>query len=370
MAGLTAVFESVVTRDAVADHPGREVPGQWVATDTALVDLSLAVANAIQGGGRIQDLTIDRPLALPDGGARRLQAVLSAPTEDGVPLTVYGRADTAGAGEPWTGHADGLVVADGPSGDPWDAWGSVWERRGAAFPVGDLSSMPPGTAGLWRGDREAWCRLEVTPDIAGARHLLLRAALSTVLAAAGEQENPAAWRVLAVGELAIDAPQAGTLWLHAAIGSPTDAASPAGDVRIVDDGGIIRGELLGLRLSPIHGGGAEWAGRQDDWSARLPELPSGERREYVKAAVRADVATVLELTEPTALPADRALLDLGMDSLMAVSLRHELARRTGIDLPATLAFEYPTIREISEYLLDILGGAASVEVGESEGEDR
>lgn len=74
----------------------------------------------------------------------------------------------------------------------------------------------------------------------------------------------------------------------------------------------------------------------------------------VFAAVRADVATVLELASPLEVPVDLPLLEIGMDSLMAVQLRHELAARTGWPLPATLALDHPTVDEISRYLLDLL----------------
>lgn len=46
--------------------------------------------------------------------------------------------------------------------------------------------------------------------------------------------------------------------------------------------------------------------------------------------------------------------DLGMDSLMAVDLRNKLQARTGLDIKATLAFDYPTIEKITYYLNELI----------------
>lgn len=50
-------------------------------------------------------------------------------------------------------------------------------------------------------------------------------------------------------------------------------------------------------------------------------------------------------------------MDIGVDSLMAVELRGSLTRGLKLErkLPATLIFDYPTIEEITDYLLrDVL----------------
>ena len=48
------------------------------------------------------------------------------------------------------------------------------------------------------------------------------------------------------------------------------------------------------------------------------------------------------------------LMDAGLDSLGAVELRNTLATRFAMDLPATLTFDYPTVRALSQYLVENL----------------
>ncbi|MGE5268926.1 MAG: SDR family NAD(P)-dependent oxidoreductase, partial [Thiohalocapsa sp.] len=56
---------------------------------------------------------------------------------------------------------------------------------------------------------------------------------------------------------------------------------------------------------------------------------------------------------PAGAPLDprRALRDLGLDSLLSVSLRNELAGAFGVDLPSTLLFDYPTLEALAAFLL-------------------
>jgi hypothetical protein len=84
----------------------------------------------------------------------------------------------------------------------------------------------------------------------------------------------------------------------------------------------------------------------------LPMLPASERIERLAAFVRQAVVGVLRLPASKVPGRDHRLMDLGIDSLMAVELRNVLTRGLGISkrLPATLMFDYPTIAAIAGYL--------------------
>jgi acyl transferase domain-containing protein/acyl carrier protein len=94
---------------------------------------------------------------------------------------------------------------------------------------------------------------------------------------------------------------------------------------------------------------------RSDWARDLAALGTEERRRAVLDMVRGEVARVLSSTA-SAIPLDKPLKDLGLDSLMAVELRNALGRRVGAALPATLAFDYPTPDAMAGFLLSFVDG--------------
>jgi acyl carrier protein len=86
-------------------------------------------------------------------------------------------------------------------------------------------------------------------------------------------------------------------------------------------------------------------------AATLAELPPREQKKKVLQVVRGEVAAVLGHTSAHAIQPERALKESGFDSLTAVELRNRLKKATGLALPATLVFDFPTAEKLAEHLL-------------------
>ncbi|WP_330249896.1 type I polyketide synthase [Nocardia sp. NBC_00565] len=86
--------------------------------------------------------------------------------------------------------------------------------------------------------------------------------------------------------------------------------------------------------------------------ARLAATPDNERFGVLVEIVRGQVAAVLGHQNANAIAADRAFNELGFDSITAIEFRNALKAVTGLRLPATLVFDYPTPQALAEYLAD------------------
>jgi acyl carrier protein len=90
-------------------------------------------------------------------------------------------------------------------------------------------------------------------------------------------------------------------------------------------------------------------------------------RAIIQALVTSELAQVLcvgaDRIDPT-----RSLHDLGMDSLMGVELALGLEKRFGIQLPAMMLSEGPSVERVASRIVDrVMGGADATEPATDDG---
>jgi mycoketide-CoA synthase len=137
----------------------------------------------------------------------------------------------------------------------------------------------------------------------------------------------------------------------AVVAARLDTGMLAGQAR----SGMLPAVLRGLIRNPATAAVAtDISGLAD----QLAGLDADGQRRVALEMIQAQAAVVLGHDSPGTVETDRAFRDMGFDSLTAVELRNRLAAVTGLRLPATVAFDYPTPVALTGYLLGRLRPAA------------
>jgi len=105
---------------------------------------------------------------------------------------------------------------------------------------------------------------------------------------------------------------------------------------------------------------------------QLRILPRSKQHDALLVLVRQEVANVLGLDLAETLDIKQGFFRLGMDSITTVRLRNSLEKGLDCHLPPTIAFEYPTVESLTDFLVQELftvDSAPGTEPAESESDN-
>jgi acyl transferase domain-containing protein len=109
--------------------------------------------------------------------------------------------------------------------------------------------------------------------------------------------------------------------------------------------------LRGLAGTPGRRTAQDAAEETESLAQKLGGLPVNKRVPAVLTLVRTHAAALLGHAGPEAVEADRSFNEVGFDSLSATGFRNKLSLVTGLKLPVSLIFDYPTPRILAGHLV-------------------
>ena len=106
------------------------------------------------------------------------------------------------------------------------------------------------------------------------------------------------------------------------------------------------------------------AGSSDSLRAKIEAAADPTRRMLIESAVRSAVGAVLRRPAEQ-LDAARPFGSMGLDSLMALELRNRLETAIERSLPATIAWNYPTVTQLATHLDALIARAVGAAPGDA-----
>ncbi|MFD4240888.1 type I polyketide synthase [Streptomyces sp. NPDC058525] len=351
----------------------------------ALLEMIVRAADEV-GCGSLEQITVEAPLTLPEHGSAQIRVSVDGPGTDGRRRAAVHARPLDPEQAPWTCHARAELVPGMPQ--------PAFDLRTWSVPA-DSDALLPGAPRVWQRDGQIFAEIALAEEPAdgAARFALHPGLVDTALrvldsrTAADRTAAGAGHRDLTAGAgLAVYAEGAASLRLR---------ITPAEDGRHLLELADAAGEpvaILGpLALESVTADGAEepaaapgqdtataaaeprqtasaaltrrvvarGEGAGDALAGRLAGLPAAEQHRVLLDVVRECTALVLGHRDADGFDADQSFKSLGFDSLTAVKFCNRMRDLTGLNLPATLVFDYPNPAVLTDHLrAELLGEQA------------
>mmetsp|Transcript_22303 Transcript_22303/g.72158 ORF Transcript_22303/g.72158 Transcript_22303/m.72158 type:complete len:462 (-) Transcript_22303:230-1615(-) len=119
--------------------------------------------------------------------------------------------------------------------------------------------------------------------------------------------------------------------------------------------------LARFKLGPARGpasaaaaaAAAPQAVRDEYSAASAPAAPAFKAMELEVAQRIARETALAAIGSEDELDLDSPLMDMGLDSLSAIAFREQLISSSGLKVPSSLVFDYPSLQAIAEYLVEV-----------------
>nr|WP_091284001.1 type I polyketide synthase [Micromonospora haikouensis] len=311
----------LTSRLSLTTHPwlaGHRIQGTVLVPGTVYVDLAVRAGDEL-GCGTLDELVIEAPLPLPEGGGVRIQVAVTGTDATGRrPVQVYSSAEgTTG----WTRHATGLLSATPAGGGPVDL--TQWPPAGASrvdldgFYAGlaargyDYGPAFAGLTAVWRRGEEIFAEAalpaghDADADRFGIHPALLDAALhANAFHRRDDERNvlPFAWN-----GVQLHATGARRLRVRVAPYGPDALSFDAADEHGVPV--LSMESLVSLPVADLTAGPAPDSLWQLDWTP-LPPPAAATRGRWVDVATAGDVARLALAVESGDAPPDTVLCDV------------------------------------------------------------
>ncbi len=286
-----AQFEAELSATAPAFLDQHRIDGAIVVPATAHLEMIGTAALACVGPAhRIEDVTLQEALVIPDGETRTVQVVLTPAAAGSMTAQVWSLVGDGAAR--WTLHVEGRVRPDGEAVAAVDSLDETRRRCTEALSGPDFYTRLDGRGlelgPVFRGvrqvdriDGEALARVELPAQVGDEpsyrmHPLLLDACVQAVAAAV-----PAATVVdhvflpMALDRFRVVGRAGRSVWSRARLTSSLVGDTLTADLQVLDDDGWVVAELVGLRLKRAPRGAARRpAGAIAEWLHEIAWPPA------------------------------------------------------------------------------------------------